>query len=87
MKPAKRHDRLTEVLREIETYAKRLRSDVRRAARQSGLAANLERAAKLLRARAAVVAALVEKFARDVRIDLSAPVRRPAARRRMRRAA
>jgi hypothetical protein len=86
----KRSDRLAEVIREMEALAKRLRADLRRAAREAGLTRNLEKAAAALRKQAAAVAAQVEKYAHEIRMELSkkAPARkRPAARRRPLRAA
>jgi hypothetical protein len=80
----RRPDRLTEVIGEIEVMAKRLRAELRRAARQTGLTKNLERVAAALRKQAALIAALVEKYVHELRVELargSAPMR-PAARRR-----
>ncbi len=76
---AKRPDRLAEVIAEIEELAKRLRMEVMRAARKAGLTKNLERAAKRLRKRAAVVAGQVEKYAHELRMEL---VKGTAARRK-----
>jgi hypothetical protein len=86
---AKRHDRLAAVLKELEALAKRLRADLRRAARETGLMKNLERAAAALRKQAALVAALVEKYAHEIRVELAkgAPVKRGAAKRKTMRAA
>ena len=80
----KPHDRLTEVIDEIEALAKRLRTDLRRVARETGLAKNLQRAAEALRKRAIQVAALVERYAHSLRVELAkrAAPRRPAARRK-----
>jgi hypothetical protein len=74
---AKKSDRLAEVIREIEALAKRLRVDLRRAARETGLTKNLEKAATALRKRAAMVAAQVEKYAREVRVELSKAPKTP----------
>jgi len=80
----KRPDRLAEVIKDIEGMAKRLRTELRRAARETGLTRNLERAAAALRKRAAVVAAMVEKYVHELRMELgrAAVTKRPAARRR-----
>jgi F0F1-type ATP synthase membrane subunit b/b' len=84
----RRHDRLTTVLKEIEALAKRLRAELRRAARE-GLTKNLERAAAALRKQAVLVAAQVEKYVHELRIELAkgAPAKRPAPKRRAVRAA
>jgi hypothetical protein len=80
----KRRDRLAEVIKEIEAMAKRLRTELRRAARDAGLTRNLEKAAAALRKQVALVAALVEKYVHQLRMELAkgAVVKRPAARRR-----
>jgi len=80
----RRSERLTAVIREIEALAKRLRADVRRAARETGLTKNLERAAATLRKQAAEVAALVEKYAHELRMELAkgSTPRRSTARRK-----
>jgi len=81
----KRHDRLAEVFKEIEELAKRLRTDVRAAARKSGLTKQIEKAAVTLRRRAADAATQVEKYAHELRLELTKPlktVRKPARRAR-----
>ena len=85
----KRENRLMVVLDEMEALAKRLRAELRRAVRESGLPKNLERAAAALRKRAVLLAKRVEKYAHLLRMELApaAPKRRPAARRKMVRAA
>lgn len=84
----KRHDRLAEVIREIEARARRLRADLRRAARETGFTKNLERAAAALRKQAAVVAEQVEKYAHEIRMELAkkGAAKRPASRRKARAA-
>jgi hypothetical protein len=79
----KRPDRLTEMIVEIEAMAKRLRAELRRAVRATGLTKNLEQAAAALRKQAALMAALVERYAHELRIGLfkGAAVPRRAARR------
>lgn len=67
----KRHDRLAKVFKEIEALAKRLRGDVRVAAREAGLNKQIEKAAATLRKRAADATALVEKYAHELRMELS----------------
>ncbi|MGH7786452.1 MAG: hypothetical protein ACRERC_06265, partial [Candidatus Binatia bacterium] len=49
MMATKRHDRLAEVFKEIEGLAKRLRGDIRLAAREAGLNKQIEKAAATLR--------------------------------------
>lgn len=80
----KRPDRLAEVIKEIEAIAKRLRAELRRAARETGLTKNLQQAAAMLRKQAALLAALVEKYVHELRMELAkrTVVKRPAARRR-----
>lgn len=84
----KRQDGLTAVIKDIEALARRLRADLRRAARETGLTKNLEKAAATLRKRATLVAARVEKYAHEVRMDLAkkGAAKRPASRRRTRAA-
>ena len=67
----KRGDRLAAVIKEIEAMARRLRTDVRRAARETGLTKRLEKAAAALRKQAALVAGQVEKYAHELRMELS----------------
>ena len=76
--PTKKNDRLAEVIKDIEALAKRLRADLRRAARETGLTRNLEKAAIALRKQAAQVAAQVEKYVHELRLELSKPPKRPA---------
>lgn len=74
----KKTDRLAEVIKEIEALAKRLRADLRRAAKDSGLTKNLERAAAALRKQAAALAAQVEKYVHELRVELSKPMKKVA---------
>lgn len=85
----KRSDRLAEMIREIEVIARRLRSDLRRAARETGLTTNLEKAAATLRKRVAALMAQLEKYIHGLRVELASAkvAKRPAARRRAARAA
>jgi hypothetical protein len=80
----RRQARLTEVIKNLEALARRLRADLRRAARETGLTRNVERAAAALRKQAAMVAAQVEKYVHELRMELAkgAAPRRPVARRR-----
>jgi len=80
---AKRSDRLAELIADVEELAKRMRKEVQRAARKSGLTKNLETAANTLRKRAAAVAGQVEKYVHEVRMELVKGA--PANRRRMAR--
>ena len=73
----KKTDRLAEVIKEIEALAKRLRADLRRAASEAGLTKNLERAAAALRKQAVAVAAQVEKYAHEVRMELLKSMKAP----------
>ena len=80
-----RTDRLGRVIRDIETVVKRLRAELRRAARGTAMTRNLEKIAALLRKRAALVAAQVERYVHELRLELTrraVPVRTAARRRR-----
>lgn len=85
----KRENRLMVVLEEMEALAKRLRTELRRAVRESGLPKNLERMAAALRKRAVLFATRVEKYVHQLRMELApaAPKRRPATKRKVVRAA
>lgn len=77
----KRSDRIAELIKDVESIAKRLRADVRKRAKALGLTKNLQSLADQLRKRAATVAGQVEKYAHEIRKDLEGkPV--PAKRRR-----
>ncbi len=84
-----RNHRIRELVNEVERIAKRLRTDIRRRVEETGILKNLEGAANQLRKQAAVVAAQVEKYAREMRQQLersskgkgkAAPARKKAAR-------
>lgn len=88
-KPAQ-SDRIGTLVREVETVAKRLRTDIRKRAAAAGILKQLESGANQLRKRAAAVAAQVEKYVHELRMDLErAPkaakktkaARKPAGRR------
>jgi hypothetical protein len=80
---SKKPDRVAEVLREIEALAKRLRTELRRAARETGLTKRLQVAAATLRKRAALAAAQVERYAHELRMELAGKsMKRPAVHRR-----
>ena len=76
------YGRLAEVLDEVEALSKRLRTDMRRVARDIGMKRNLEQAAAALRKQAALVAGRVERYVHGLRLELAkGPTpRRPAAR-------
>ena len=80
----KRHDKLAGVIKEVEALAKRLRVDLRIAARDIGLTKRLERAAAAQRKRAAMVAGQVERYAHEARLELAkgAGAKRPGPKRR-----
>jgi len=93
-KPAQ-SDRIGTLVRELETVAKRLRTDIRKRAAAAGILKQLESGASQLRKRAAAVAAQVEKYVHELRMDLErAPkpakktkaARKPARRRTAARA-
>jgi len=80
-----RTDRLGRVIRDIETVVKRLRAELRRTARGTTMTKNLREIALLLRKRAALVAAQVERYVHELRLELlrgAAPARGAARRRR-----
>jgi hypothetical protein len=80
---SKKPDRVAEVIREIEGLAKRLRAELRRAAREAGLTKRLQVTAAALRKRAAFAAAQVERYAHELRMELAGKsIKRPAAHRR-----
>ena len=76
-------ERLAAMIEEIELLAKQVRTRIRRAARESGFAKDVERAAAVLRKRLAVLMAALEKYLHGLRLELAATraVRRPATRR------
>lgn len=81
----RRPDRLREVIGEIEALVKRLRAELRRAARDTAVARNIGEIATRLRKRAAVVAAQVERYLHELRIELvrgAVPARGAARRKR-----
>ncbi len=65
----KRGDRIAALIKDVEAIAKRLRADVRKRTKGSGL----QKAADRLRKQAAVVAGYVEKYAHEIRMELEGP--------------
>ena len=61
---------LSTVIDDIEAIAKRLRSDLRKAAVASGLDRRMRTAARQLQKQAARAAAQVERYAHEVRVEL-----------------
>lgn len=80
----KRGERLAAMIEEMEVLAKRVRTNIRRAARESGFTKEVERAAAALRKRLAVLMAALEKYIHELRLELVSvrPAKRPMARRR-----
>lgn len=90
----KTYDHLSNIVHEVETLAKKLRREIRDAARASGFEKRVKTAANQLRKRAAKAAEQVERYVHQLRVDLegkrpsrkarsSKPAaRRPAARKR-----
>jgi hypothetical protein len=80
----KKGTELATMVAEIEALARRLRGELRRAARNTRLVKNLERAVAALRKRAAEIAELVEQYVHELRVELAKKpaALRPAARRR-----
>jgi hypothetical protein len=68
--PAARKDRLSSLIKDVESAAKRLRNDVRKRANAAQLQRNLQNAAAQLRKRAAAAAGQVEKYVHEVRKEL-----------------
>jgi hypothetical protein len=77
---------LSMVIDEVEAITKRLRSDVRKAAKESGIDRRMRTAARQLQKQAARAAAQVERYAHQVRVDLEG-MRKRATKRRARKAA
>lgn len=68
-KPAQ-SDRIGALVRDLETVAKRLRTDIRKRAAATGILKQLESGAAQLRKRAAAVAAQIEKYVHELRMEL-----------------
>jgi hypothetical protein len=68
--PAARKDRLSTVIKEVESAAKRLRNEIRKRANPMQLQKNLQDAATQLRKRAAQAAGQVEKYVQSIRKEL-----------------
>jgi hypothetical protein len=64
------NDRITQLVREVESVAKQLRTEIRKRVQETGILKRLEQTANQLRKQAATVAAQVEKYAREVRQEL-----------------
>jgi len=84
----KRDERLAAMIEEMEALAKRVRTGIRRAARESGFTKEVERAAAALRKRLAVLMGALEKYIHELRLELAAvrPTKRAMAKRRARAA-
>jgi hypothetical protein len=63
-------DRLSMVIDEVESIAKRLRQDIRKAATASGVERRIQSAARRLQKQAALAALQVERYVRQVRLGL-----------------
>jgi transcriptional regulator len=77
---------LAAMIAEIEALAKRVRGELRRAARNTALIKTLEQAVAMLRKRAAQIAEMVEQYVHQLRVELAkgtmpgkAPLRRKRA--------
>ena len=66
----KQKDRAAALIKDVETAAKRLRTEIRRRAQRTGLVKTLQSAADQLRKRAAAAAAQVEKYVHELRKEL-----------------
>jgi hypothetical protein len=78
-------DRISALVREVETLAKRLRTDITKRARAAGVEKRLRTTADRMRKLAASIAAQVEKYAHDVRKGLEGgakPAKRQPAKKR-----
>jgi len=64
------NDRITQLVREVESVAKQLRTEIRKRVQETGILKRWEQTANQLRKQAATVAAQVEKYAREVRQEL-----------------
>lgn len=83
--PTKKPGGIADLVSEVEKIAKRLRVEIRRAARTAGVERTLRAAARNLRHRAADVAEQVEKYAHEIRVELAGAPRRtrPRAKKRV----
>jgi hypothetical protein len=68
--PKTRRDRLSTLIKDVESVTKRLRNDIRKRANAKQIQKNLQTAAVQLRKRAASTAAQVEKYVHDIRKEL-----------------
>jgi hypothetical protein len=79
--PAVRRDRLSSLIRDVESAAKRLRNVIRKQASATQLQKNLQNAAGQLRKAAAQAVGQVESYVQGIRKELERGTR-PAARTR-----
>ncbi len=66
----RRGDRISQLIKDVESSTKRLRTDIRKRANATGLLKNLQTAAAQLRKRAAAAAGQVEKYVHELRKEL-----------------
>ena len=72
----RRQDQISSFIRQIERTAKRLRADVRKRAKASGLDKKLKKAAAQLEKHAKTVSGHVGKYATEIRKELRGAKRR-----------
>ena len=71
-------DRIGALVGEVESLAKRLRVDIRKRAKSTGLEKNLKAAADRLRKQAASAAQHVEKYVHELRKELEGSAKSPS---------
>jgi hypothetical protein len=85
--PKASNDRVAALMKDIETHAKKLRSDIRKKVAATGLPKRLQAGAKKLRKQVAAAAKQLDEHARRLRKDIQAATRKKPARRPKRRRA
>jgi uncharacterized protein Yka (UPF0111/DUF47 family) len=73
-------DRVAALIKDVETHARKLRSDIRKKVAATGLPKRLEAGAKKLRMQVAAAAKQVDKHVRQLQKDLQAATRKKPAR-------
>ena len=83
--PKASNDRVAALMKDIETHARKLRSDIRKKVAATGLPKSLQAGAKKLRKQVAAAAKQLDEHARRLRKDIQAATRKKPARRSKRR--
>jgi hypothetical protein len=85
--PKASDDRVAALMKDIETHARKLRSDIRKKVAATGLPKSLQAGAKKLRKQVAAAAKQLDQHARRLRKDIQAATGKSARRSKRRRAA